>query len=135
MTLPDDKYLIAALEAHYSDGHSISNLKENPRYYPGPIAHARALERIAELEAKVDRFPMWLNEVSRQRDEALAKLAQYEPRVDADLALAREVAAGWRRRSRYPDTARPILLGECDNFSDVQCALAGIKAVRAGGGL
>ena len=109
------------------------------RGYPGDWSsvdvHARALERIAELEAGIRRYESTLIQCQNQRDEALAKLAQYEPPVDADLALARKIAGALYRKWGGLSQAQEIEAGEDDDNGHVQCALAGIKAGRAGGGL
>ena len=74
----------------------------------------RALERIAELEetlticnSRVERLGAVAGKNARERDEALARLAKYEPPVDPDLVLAREIEA----RLHAPDYVEHVLAG------------------------
>ena len=137
MTLPADKYLI---EAMGGDKIRLCEVTANPGHYPSAIAHARALERTAELEAEMSGAIQTCAVLERQADEAiaqrdealeriaglqlaLAKMVAFEPPDDPDLALARKIVAEWWD-SENDDT----------EATDVQCALAGIKAGRAGGG-
>ena len=137
MTLPADKYLIEALEAT-GTRHPLpclADIKAGAGSWAGTIAHARALERIAELEACLKGQAWTIDTLTATLDQALAKLAQYEPRVDPDLALARDVAEKWFDACGCPRMAEQACSGGLDHTNEVQCALAGIKAGRAEGGL
>ena len=70
-------------------------------------ALARALERIAELEAGMRRYEGTLITCQNERDEALARLAKSEPPVDPDLVLAREIEA----RLHAADYVEHVLAG------------------------
>lgn len=85
----------------------------------------RALERIAELEANADILCNDISALIHQRDEALARLAKYEPPVVPDLVLAREICA-----DLWPTYAKKYLSGYYDRTGTVQGAIAGIKAGR-----
>ena len=96
----------------------------------------RALrQRIAELEAEIEVGLSREVETTIALNEALGRLLQYEPYVDSDLVLAREIAGALYRKWGILAVAQKIEAGEDDDNGYVQCALAGIKAVRAGGGL
>ena len=85
----------------------------------------RALERIAELEANADILCNDIGALIHQRDEALARLAKYEPPVDPDLVLARKIAEKYWEDRKYRVTKGSTYM----EISE-ECALAGIKADR-----
>ena len=131
MTLPADKYLIEAQTVFYSAA-TLHEIKTNPAAYHYISTHARALERVAELEGLYRVVQHERNTACVQRDEALeriaglqlalAKMVAFEPQEDPDLALA-------------DDLERKLYASGGVSFRAVDLIFAGIKAGRAGGGL
>ena len=138
--LPAYKYLIEARqEMKYNPEHTVSDIRHDPSLYSNLIALARALERIAKLEKRdgsmmtiIGQLQETVKIIRRERDEALTKLAKYEPPIDPDLVLAREIVIrlGLKRMANHAQA-----IGN-ENASDLQVelALAGIKAGREFGG-
>ena len=112
--LPADEFIQAALVRGEFCYTSVKEVKRDPNGYKTIIELARALERIAELEAQKDIVGGHLKQeiairvrTENERDEALARLAKYEPPVDPDLVLAREIEA----RLHAPDYVEHVLAG------------------------